>query len=177
MRAWSAIAIFLAATKLPLIGIERDRSSMMTVAKRRWASVRSTSKSAGVRATGVPGPLLATRVAYRPFDRKVERVAPFVRFCFRHARGQSRAGRFGVGRTYHRASFVNKSERAWSPRRRKPRGVRRSRPSFCSTKPESRSRRASWPRASSELASSAPSSRARTVDVDLGRRAGAWGSG
>ena len=48
------MVIFLAATKLPLMGMESDRSSIITVAERDNASVRSTSKSTGDSSTGVP---------------------------------------------------------------------------------------------------------------------------
>ena len=50
------MAIFFAATKLPLMGMDSERSSMITVAERLRASVRSTSKSVGESSIGVPGP-------------------------------------------------------------------------------------------------------------------------
>ena len=60
------------------MGIDRDRSSIMTVAERESDSVRSISKSTGASWTGVPGPS-GQCVADRPLDRKVERIAPLVR--------------------------------------------------------------------------------------------------
>ena len=56
MRAWRATATFLAARKLSRIGIDSDRSSMSTVAERERCSICSTSKSSGLRRTGVPAP-------------------------------------------------------------------------------------------------------------------------
>ena len=56
MSDCSAMATFLAARKLSRIGIDSERSSMSTVLARVVCSVRSTSKSSGDRATGVPGP-------------------------------------------------------------------------------------------------------------------------
>ena len=52
----SAMATFLAARKLSRMGMDSDRSSMSTVLERVRCSVRSTSKSSGVRRTGVPEP-------------------------------------------------------------------------------------------------------------------------
>ena len=50
------MATFLAGRKLSRIGIDSDRSIISTVDARAVCSVRSTSKSSGVRGTGVPPP-------------------------------------------------------------------------------------------------------------------------
>ena len=60
MSECSAIATFLAARKLSRIGIDSERSSMSTVDDRTVCSVCSTSKSSGVRRTGVPPPVRRT---------------------------------------------------------------------------------------------------------------------
>ena len=57
---WRAMATFLAARKLSRMGIDSDRSRSRTVLERVSVSVRSTSKSSGSNATGVPPPRRVT---------------------------------------------------------------------------------------------------------------------